>query len=363
MTTRHFLKFSIACLSFVFMGASCISFNNSGSANSVSGDAGMFVSTDKGENWQKISTAPTVNGIVDVSGVSVYRLVSDPQDPAALYWASRSAGLLFSYDKGKSWQRAAVPLNEGFIFGVVVHPTDKCTLYATNGGFLYKTTDCSRSWTEVYREAKTDVKITGVTIHNFAPYEIIAAQDNGTILKSIDGGKSWQVTKRFKEKGLRHIISNPLQEGVIYAAFDKKGLAKSTDTGETWEFMNDGLEKFSKAKEFRRMSLHPFKANVVYWISDYGILLSEDGGVSWQEISLITSPGSAKIYGFAVNPNNDDELFYTATIENRSTLYKTVDGGTTWITKRLPSGQIPTALYMEPENELLYLGFTIAPSQ
>ena len=64
-----------------------------------------------------------------------------------------------------------------------------------------------------------------------------------------------------------------------------------------------------------------------------------------------------------INPKNEQEIYYTATIQNRSTMYKTVDGGQTWTTKRLPSGQIPTVLHMDSVNELLYAGFTIPPKQ
>ena len=44
-------------------------------------------------------------------------------------------------------------------------------------------------------------------------------------------------------------------------------------------------------------------------------------------MNLITPPGSANIYGFAVNPQNENEVYYVGTIGNRSLFYKTVDGG------------------------------------
>lgn len=358
----HVFRFGVLTAVIMLMGASCISVGGE-EETPTTGAAGVFVSTDKAENWQAISSAPTASGVVDVSGVSVYRLASDPQDPSALYWASRSEGLLFSYDKGKTWQKAAAPLNAGFIYAVAVHPIDKCTIYATTGRILYKTTDCSRSWQEVYTEAKQNVVLTSIAIHHASPYEVLLTEDNGTVLKSIDGGKSWQVAERFKDKGLRQIVNDPFQEGVFYVAFDTKGLYKSVDTGETWESLEAPLKKFSGGTKFRRMSFHPFVIDKLYWISDYGILVSEDGGITWESMSLITSPGSAKIYGFVINPKNEDEMYYTATIQNRSTLYKTIDGGRTWTTKRLPSGQIPTALHMDTLNELLYVGFTIPPGQ
>ena len=81
-------------------------------------------------------------------------------------------------------------------------------------------------------------------------------------------------------------------------------------------------------------------------------------------MKLITAPGGANIYGFAVNPQNDNEIYYTATIGTRSTFYKTADGGQNWVTKKLPSGQVPTVLRVHPSNpNMLYLGLTIPPSK
>ena len=49
-------------------------------------------------------------------------------------------------------------------------------------------------------------------------------------------------------------------------------------------------------------------------------------------------------------------MYYTGTIlneKNRSGsfhFYKTADGGTNWVTKKLPSTAIPTALWVHPDK-------------
>jgi hypothetical protein len=112
--------------------------------------------------------------------------------------------------------------------------------------------------------------------------------------------------------------------------------------------------------------LHPSKANTIFWISKYGILRSEDAGASWQELHLITPPGTVNIYGFAINPTNENELYYTGTILGeknahvRSTFYKSVDGGRSWTTKKLPTNTIPVAIYIHPlKPEIVFMAFTL----
>jgi photosystem II stability/assembly factor-like uncharacterized protein len=148
----------------------------------------------------------------------------------------------------------------------------------------------------------------------------------------------------------------------MYVATKEDGLYRTQDGGTTWEQLNKNLKEYSKALQYRRFYVHPTKSNIIYWISTYGILISTDSGTTWNPMPLITSPGSVDIYGFAINPNNDKEIYYTSTLKGRSTFYKTLDGGENWVTEKLPSNQIPTLVYVHPEKgDLVYVGFTVPP--
>jgi len=341
-------------------GAGCLEIGGGG-APETSGPAGMYVSTDRGDSWKQISAIPTLEGVKNATGASVYRIFEDPQDPNAMYWASRESGLFFTYDDGKTWQQPDEVLNRGFVYSVAVHPEDKCTVFATNGRFIYQSTDCNRTWTEVYRESRSNVGVVSLDIHPFPPYQLYAAETNGDILQSADFGGSWRVIKRFGKPIIRLETDN-LQEGVIYVAGKKDGLVRSDDSGETWTSLTDNLKKFPRALEYRRLIPHPTQAGTLFWVSTYGILRTDDSGDSWEALPLITQPGSVDIYGFALNPNDDNQMYFVATFNNRSTLYRTIDGGKNWITQKLPSGQIPTLLRTHPDHEdWLYAGFTIPP--
>ncbi|MEK7083622.1 MAG: hypothetical protein AAB932_00110 [Patescibacteria group bacterium] len=342
-------------------GAGCLSLKSSNDP-STTGPAGMFVSPDRGETWGQIVSLPKAEGVSSLANVSVYRVIEDPQDPKAMYWLSRGEGFFFSYDEGETWQRPSGPLASGFVYSIAVDPTDKCTLYGTNGLLVYRSDDCSRSWTEVYRESRSD-RVAAIAVNPFPPYELYVLKSGGDLLKSEDQGISWSVMQRFRQR-VDHLIADHYQPGVLYIATRKNGMYRSVDMGETWEFLTEPISRFSGGTEYRRMFLHPTREGVIYWICTYGILVSEDSGETWRGMELITPPGSADIYAFAVNPTNDKEMYYTATVNYRSTFYKTVDGGENWITKKLPSGQVPTALRVHPEQEqVVYIGFTIPPPE
>jgi photosystem II stability/assembly factor-like uncharacterized protein len=204
-----------------------------------------------------------------------------------------------------------------------------------------------------------------LAVDSFAPDNVVMTADNGDVLQSIDAGDTWSTLYQFKVP-FSAVKPDPIQEGVWYGASRKKGLYRSDDGGITWEPLQANMKTFSGSADYRRLVIHPKKAGVLYWVSAYGILVSNDSGETWRPMKLVTPPGSAQIYGFAVNVNNDNEVYYTATINQRSTFYRSTDGGESWKTQKLPSGQVPTALRVHPaegKGSVLYLGFNYLPKQ
>lgn len=348
----------VLCSALLFLGAGCFSLVEDDSITTT-GPGGMFASQDKGESWTQISTLPTTDGPVSLAGVSVFRLFEDPQDPKAMYWGSRGDGLYFTYDQGKSWQKAQGALASGYIYSLAVDPKNKCLLYASVGQLVYRSDDCSRSWEEIHRENRTTARINALIISPSGD-RLIMGKKNGEILQSLDQGETWSVLRRLTKYGVEKMIYDPLQEGVIYLATKNQGLLRSPDHGKKWFLFDEDLKSYANAEEYRGLYVHPKKEGVLYWTSTYGILKSEDGGETWAPYTLISSPGSADIYGFAINPNDDNEMYYAALRGGRSIFYITRDGGQTWSTNKMPSGQIPTVLRVHPDNgNIVYIGFTI----
>lgn len=352
---RTTAKLFTLCLSMMLFATGCFSF---GSSPTTAGPAGVFVSTDRGENWRNISFLPEVDGVKQLIDTSVYRLIQDPVDADSMYWTSRTKGMFFSYDQGRTWQRPDDILNTGFVYDVAVDPTDKCRLFVSNGRNIYRSTDCSRSFESMYKEAGSD-RVESLAIDPRNPLIVWAAKRGGEIFRSVDGGISWQVVRRLKTP-VRDIFVDPYDSNILYVPTQKNGLVRSIDGGNTWIQLDESLREFPEALELRRFYMFPEREGVMFWVADYGILKSEDRGETWVPFELTNPPGSAKIYALAVNPQNENEIYYTATIGNRSTFYKSVDGGQNWITRRLPSSQVPTYLLVHPENsDLIYLGYTI----
>lgn len=342
------------------IGAGCISTNSN---TTTTGPAGVFVSVDKGDNWKQSSAMPSLKGVTQLDGVSVYRMFEDPSDPKALYWASRGEGFFYSYDDGASWQHAKAPLNTGIVYSISVDPGDTCTVYVTNGSKLYKTTDCSRNWSEIYREDRDVARIATVYVDRSISDRVYLGKANGELLVSNDGGASWTMLKQFTTKArITHLVADAVDPKTLYLATLTNGMYRSVDSGETWTHLIDPIKKFSKATNFRRLVVHPKKQSTLFWVSEYGILKTTNGGDSWEGLKLVTPPGSVPIYAFGMSAQNEKEMYYTTFQNGRTTFYKTTDGGESWSTRKLPSGQIPTFLRVHPEDDsIVQVGFSIPP--
>lgn len=162
-------------------------------------------------------------------------------------------------------------------------------------------------------------------------------------------------------------------DGLRSNVIEGKGVYKSIDAGENWEFI--GLEKVGQIGAVR---IHPTDHNIAYVGAigkafqaneDRGLFKTMDGGRSWQKILFISD--QTGIYDVEFLPSNPEILFASAwkaerkpwTIISGGTaaeggIYKSVNGGKSWdkITQGLPStyiGKIDIAVSLA-NSKLVY---------
>lgn len=344
----------------VLAGAGCIT-----TSSSTFGPRGFFRSMDKGDSWEAASALPTADGVGNIGGINVYRLAEDPSDSDAYYLGTRGQGLFYTYDNGTTWRIVKdEKLSDKFIYDIAVDPKNKCIIYATDGAHIYQSKDCSRSFTLMFTEERVEQYFVALGIDTGSG-NIYGVQAGGDLLKSADAGKSWQVINRFSGK-VKDMMLDPLTPGRIYVAGESTGLYRSDNGGVDWLDLSEAIGKFDNGKKFYRFALNKARSDSLFWVCKYGILRSDDAGETWQDLKLLTPPGSVQIYGFAVNPQNEKEIYYTGTILDdknqpvKSTFYKSVDGGNTWVTKKLPTNTIPVAIKVHPDNDsMIFMAFTL----
>lgn len=180
----------------------------------------------------------------------VTTLAIDNQNRNVIYMGGCSSGMVVSKSTkaGINWtHRQLTSTIGGVTFVITIHPTDSNIIFA--GGWdadtetckIFKSSDGGDNWSDVSSgfAEKYNYYIYCLAINPFSPNTIYAGCSVG-IFKSTNGGLIW--TKlNLGLYGVRAIVFNQETPGTIYAACEYTGFYVSTNDGQSWSPMNDGL--------------------------------------------------------------------------------------------------------------------------
>jgi len=314
-------------------------------------DGGIFRSNDNGDTWMQRTYIPTVSGqpknfrTIDASSLAI-----DPNDNKAIYFGSVDSGLFYSYDSANTW-RTADGLGKAAISNVAVDTRYKCIIYVAIANKLYKSSDCNRSWAQVYFDNDLKVRISALAIDNSDNSIVYVGTSRGEIIRSLDRGNSWQTINRVGDR-IAKIIINQSDSKIIFVGTNSKGIFRSIDAGKTWVDLSDKLKDFDEGSRFRDLVIAESDKTTLFLATHYGLLKSVDNGNSWKKIELITPEDRATINSIAISPKNSEKIYYAT----NTTFYRSIDNGQNWTTKKLPSSRAGWNLLIDPKNEnLIYL--------
>lgn len=339
----------------VLLLTSACTINFGGGANTTANvnDGGIWKSVNKGTLWTQKTLIANVSGRpMSFGSFDLYTMARDPADRNTLYIGAINEGMLYTYDAGESWQRVGI-LGKIIPRAIAVDPVNHCNIYVAVDNRLNKSTDCTRTWSQVYYDTDLTLKVNGLAINPSNAQEIFIATSRGDILRSINGGTSWEAVNRLKNIKLVKFYIAPQNNKIMFAATESKGLYRSMDGGLTWGSLEKNLKEFKDANGFQALAFGTSGTSSVYLVNKNQVLKSENFGDNWAKIALLTPEAKSIINAFAVNPKNELELYYVT----NTTFYKSIDGGKSWTTKKLPTSRAGWFLDVDPvDGNIIYLG-------
>lgn len=308
-------------------------------------DGGVWRSADGGENWRQVIAVPTTNGkTATIANVGISDLTIDPTDAETLYLATPKNGIIYTNDAGLAWQQFR-ELTKEAIRSVIVDPQSPCTVYALSGTRLYGTRTCGRVWSVLYYHQTPEAMLTSIAIGSSTSPVVLMGTSAGEILRSTTGGETWDTVYRFDHRSrVVNVVADPRALATFYVGSDKEGIVKTTDGGQTWASLGAGLESYINNNDYRELIADPATPGGLLLILKYGMVRSQDGGVSWQRIDILPAPKDTTIYAASVNPRDSDEIYYVT----RTSLVKTTDSGLTWSSQKLPTSRLVTDIIVSP---------------
>jgi photosystem II stability/assembly factor-like uncharacterized protein len=325
-------------------------------------------------NW--ISKGPINTPIILSNGKKrgngrVNCIAFDPVDPDIIWIGSPAGGLWKSVDGGNNWTTNTDNLPVIGVSSIAIDPTNTQNMLIVTGDAyatdtysigILKSTDGGNSWntTSLSYNISQGKTINKVIINPVYPDSVFAVT-NDNIMISTDAGANWQTVGLMGR--WRDIEFKPGTPSTIYAAKQSSGgsnVYRTTDGGANWSVINNGVASSGKYRPL--IAVTPDNPEVIYALysaSDYslhGLYKSSDGGNNWTLQSNSpnilgrdtdgTSTGGQSWYDLSLAVStNDENLLYVGGIN----LWKTIDGGQAW-TINASSGNGSSYSYMHVDQ-------------
>ncbi|HUO24837.1 MAG TPA: hypothetical protein VMU61_04165 [Candidatus Aquilonibacter sp.] len=237
-----------------------------------------YVGVASGGVWKTTNDGTTWTPVFDSEGsYSIGWVTLDPNDPQVVWVGTGESnsqrsvsygdGIYRSDDGGKNWQNMGLKKSE-HIGRVVVNPKESKTVYVAAEGplwgpggdrGLYKTTDGGKTWKAVLTisentgvvdvaldPANPDIIYAAAYQRRRHVYTLIDGGPESAIYKSTDAGETWNKLKNglpTVDMGRIGLAISPADPNVVYATIEaadgKGGIFRSTDKGATWERRNE----------------------------------------------------------------------------------------------------------------------------
>jgi photosystem II stability/assembly factor-like uncharacterized protein len=318
---------------------------------------GVWKTTDYGATWRPVS-----DGYFETASIGAIDVADS--DPNVVYVGTGSDGIRSnvitgrgvykSSDAGKSWSFIGLR-DVGQIGALTIHPEDPDLVYVAAIGHafgpgpqrgIYRTKDGGANWEQLLfvsdSTGAVDLELAPDDPNEIyaamwraerKPWTIISGAHEGGIYKSTDGGDSWtQLTNGLPagligKSDLAVSAADPDRLYVLMEAApdSERGLYRSDDRGASFRLVNIEPGLTDRPFYYTNVDADPTNADVVY-VNSTRFYKSEDGGETFRRRS--TPHGDN--HDMWINPN-DPDLYIQS---NDGGANVTRDGGGTWSTQR-----------------------------
>jgi photosystem II stability/assembly factor-like uncharacterized protein len=295
---------------------------------------GLWKTEDAGITWRNISDGYFKTGSVGDIAVS-------ESDPNVIYvgmgehavrgvMTTFGDGVYKSTDGGKTWKHLGLE-NTRHISDVIVHPSNPDIVYVAAQGAVhgpnpergvYKSTDGGITWRRVlYVDENTGASSLSMDMtnprilyaatwqHRRYPWKVESGGPGCAIWKSTDGGETWtKITEGLpKEMGKIGVSVSRANPNRVYAIVEaeksKAGLYRSDDGGKKWNHLSNDQNITARSWYYMEVVADPQNEDVVY-VLNAPFMKSIDGGKTFQSVRV----GHGDTHDLWINPHNNRNM-------------------------------------------------------
>jgi photosystem II stability/assembly factor-like uncharacterized protein len=319
---------------------------------------GVWKTTNAGVRWE-----PVTDGQIGVGTIGAVAVADS--NPSILYIGTGSAdprgnvtngdGVYKSADAGKTWQHVGLE-KAGLVGRIRIHPQNPDVAFAAVLGNIFgpnkergvfRTKDGGKTWDPVLaisdKTGAIDIAMDAKNPNTLfaamwtaqrTPWTIDSGSMEGGLFRSTDGGDHWQKLTNGLPKGVMVgkigvsiSAANPKRVyALIEAAGDQGGVYRSDDGGDTWTRTFAGRVLLQRAFYYTKIYADPVDVDTVYALNT-GALKSTDGGKTFSNAGIQAHGDHHDLW---INPTNNKALINS----NDGGATVSIDGGRTWSTQQ-----------------------------
>jgi photosystem II stability/assembly factor-like uncharacterized protein len=259
----------------------------------------LYKSTDCNRTWTRMYNEDRDGFYISSLAVDSYNegtiyagLSIDTQNKKA---KKDSSDLIKSVDFAESWQVVKRTPVGSMVSKILINPKDTRIVYlATHNSGIFKSINGGGSWQDITGEKQELAKTKQEKETFIQRFEKLI--DFATDIKS----KKIRESLVFRDMAI--ILDEDENDSLIHAS--NYGILKSTDGGHSWNQVELIPPKGEEKAIIYSLAIHPEDGDEFYYGTDDTLFRTTDGGENW---TTIKGPGTRAIYDIVVTPNIGNE--------------------------------------------------------
>ena len=301
----------------------------------------VAVSDDRGKSWTRRD--------VGLEDFSVRAIAIDPND-ASFVIVGGLSGVYKSTDSGKSWNRFSEHVN---VESLAIDPRTRDRIYVGTWRQGWRTDDGGKEWTHIANGMVLDTDMFSITINPSNP-DNIWVSTCGWVYGTENRGDKWtRYRDGFTNRRIHEIELDPCDPNTVYAG-SVAGLYRSDDRGKSWYTVSD------EELVINSVVLHPQRPDrIILGIEGDGVYVSNDRAKTFTRMS--EGLHNLRITAVVADARKQDRVY--AAVGNggaASGVYQSDDAGRAW--NRVSITKLPEVLSLtiaqEEDAEVRFLAGT-----
>jgi len=303
----------------------------------------VLISKDAGENWERAAILKTFD---------VREIFLSQKNPGRVFILTKENGIWFKERDSEEWKEMpSLKIKKRSPLYFMAEDRDNLyvSFYSDRRGRIVRYNLESGGEEEIYHTPLEGYGVYGIWPSDDGRVLRLISSDGG-FYESVNHGYTWQVVYRFNEGLLGMTLAQA--KYILWVITSRGRILKTVNGGRSWDDISLGLKQFDKADKIENL-VFDAPSQFLYLASGYGILKSFSGTAQWEALPLLLPPESLPIRDVRLDQTNSNIIY----AGSKNQFYKSEDSAKSWRIITLPTKRQISRIAVDLiDNKVIYIG-------